>query len=327
MRAELFLQRRLGEKAIGHLPAAESARVRYEDLRNTLILDYEINGHRSLTRGPDGKPYLTSVKHMDKYFAGWRVNAITVDAIRQYVLSRQKAGASNATINRSLAALKRMFHRAIQDGRIHAMPHIEMLKEAPARRGFVEYGEFQKLRDNLPAHLQPVVTLAFYTGMRLGEIRKLRWEQIGDGVIRLSETKNDEPRTVPLNAEVKRLLPRKGAGEYVFGGASPLGQFRKSWWRACIKAGLGKLDERGLYDGLIFHDLRRTGVRNLVRAGVSEDVAMKISGHKTRSVFSRYNITSERDLMDAAAKLDRYIAQEARNGESTVKVKAKRIRK
>jgi integrase len=82
--------------------------------------------------------------------------------------------------------------------------------------------------------------------------------------------------------------------------------FRKAWYSACVKAELGHFDADGKYIGRIYHDLRRSGVRNLVRAGVPEGVCMKISGHKTRSVFDRYNITSGQDIADAGRKLDAY---------------------
>jgi integrase len=85
--------------------------------------------------------------------------------------------------------------------------------------------------------------------------------------------------------------------------------FRGAWWALCAKAGLGKFvkagDDKLRWEGLLFHDLRRSAVRNMVRAGIPEVVSMKISGHKSRSVFDRYNIVSETDLADAASKLEK----------------------
>ena len=74
--------------------------------------------------------------------------------------------------------------------------------------------------------------------------------------------------------------------------------FGKAWRAACDEAKLG---------GLLLYDCRRSGIRNMVRAGVPERVCMAVSGHRTRAVFDRYNIVSEEDLDAASAKLDRYL--------------------
>jgi hypothetical protein len=83
---------------------------------------------------------------------------------------------------------------------------------------------------------------------------------------------------------------------------NPIVDCRHAWKTACAKAGLS---------GLLVHDLGRSGIRNMVRSGVPEAVAMRISGHLTRTVFERYNIVSEGDLDAAAVKLDAYLDQKA----------------
>jgi hypothetical protein len=124
---------------------------------------------------------------------------------------------------------------------------------------------------------------------------------------------NDEPRVIPIAGELHEMLQaqrRMRDGEFpdcefVFSRVGvPIRNFRKAWDQACIDAKL--VDSRGAASRM-FHDLRRTGVRNLIRAGVPEKTAMAISGHKTRSVFDRYNIISEGDLKDAAVKLAAYL--------------------
>jgi integrase len=311
--AERLLRQRLGEAAAGIASPPRAMRLTYEEMRDALLADYRMNKRKWVEDGKGSNPYMTV--HLDRFFCGYRAVNITTDGIREFIRKRQEEGAANGTINRALALLRRMFHLAVQDGKLCHIPHFPMLKEAPPRKGFLEYGDFQELRQELPEHLRPVATTGYYTGMRLGEILGLRWDNLDfmNGELRLDAgtTKNDEPRTVPLTGELLEMLKierqRNPHAEFVFTqNGRRVGSFYKAWKSACKRASLA---------GLLFHDLRRTGLRNLVRAGVPERVAMAISGHKTRAVFERYNIVSGRDLKDAAQKLETYLAQQ--NGDKT----------
>jgi integrase len=195
------------------------------------------------------------------------------------------------------------------------------LEERNVRKVFFEHEHFIAVRRALPEEICPVITFGFYTGCRRGEILGLRWSQVdlSERVVRLEpgETKNDEARMIPLAPELfEMLVMQKEIRDRLFAECPwvffRLGKcildFRSVWEGACRAAGLVTTVGEKEKPMRLFHDLRRTGVRNLVRAGVSERIAMAISGHKTRTILDRYNIVSETDVKDAARKLGEYFA-------------------
>ena len=184
------------------------------------------------------------------------------------------------------------------------------------------------MREELPDYLRPVLTFGYYTGCRKGEILALKWIQVdlSEHVVRLEPgtTKNEEARTIPLDGDLCETLKfqRQVRDEcypncpWVFfrDGERIRNDFRGPWSAAAkLAATRSETPVSSLWDferqqpAKLFHDLRRTGIRNLVRAGVPERIAMLISGHKSRSVFDRYNIVNERDIRDAGRKLTEYL--------------------
>lgn len=312
-----LLHLREGHLAEGRPFSPRALRLRFEDLAADVRNDYASRGLRTTRRVNE------LLAHLSRTFAGWQASEITTDAIRAYIASRQQEGAANGTINRETAALGRGFTLALQAGKLWHKSHIPKLRESNPRQGFFEPAVFEAVRAALPDHLYGVATFAYYVGWRLGEIVALRWGQVDltRGEVRLEPgtTKNGEGRTIFLEGELRDVLKvmseRRVAGcDYVFHRQGrKLHDFRKAWAAACSAAGVvpkvqptnqraATASKQPALDrpGLLFHDLRRTAVRNMVRAGVPERVAMQISGHKTRSVFDRYHIVSDGDLRDAA---------------------------
>jgi integrase len=312
-----FLRKLMADADRGLPFEGDVRKVRYADIREALIQNYIERGNRSLETYADGEYTIWGLKDLDEFFGdpGPAASSITTDTSRQIAAKLLAAGKSNGTVNRSLALLRRMLNIAKEDGKLLNVPKIRMLKAGAPRKGFIEQAKFNELLSHIPINLKPLVVFLYYCGVRCGEACQIEWSQVdlAAAVIRLEgeQTKNADARTVPLPDVLIAMLERREPKEGLVFSATNL---RKEWQRACAACGLGTLtdiedsyDQR--YTGLLPHDLRRSAVRNLVRAGVPERVAMSISGHKTRAVFDRYNITSETDVVDAMRRVQNRVSE------------------
>jgi len=307
--AQRLLRYRLGQIGQGLNPGVSYDRTTYSDIKPLILSDYDLQGLKSKDR------ILSALTHLDPFFKNIRVRDFTSEKIKSYIDKRLSEGCANSTINRELTALKRMINLAqkqtpplIDRNRIPTIPH---LRENKPRQGFFEYADFLKLKEHLPEHLQPVAIFGHRLAFRSEEICTLKWNQIdlNARTVTLYDTKNDDTRAVSLDSELMEVLQTQRERQkrlntilpWVFlnrEGTDRVRRFDKAWQSACERAGIGVR---------LFHDLRRSAIRNLVRAGVSETVAMRISGHKTRSVFERYNIVNEADLLEASMRQESYL--------------------
>ena len=306
--AERLLKLREGDVARGVPVTPKIGQLRFDEAAEDMFLDYRVNKKRTLA---DVECRVR--KHLRPVFGGRRMASITTTDVQRFVARRQAANASNGEINRELTTLKRMFSLSLQGGKLLTKPHIPLLHEDNVRKGFFDHDQFEAVVQHLPDDLAPMLRVAYITGWRVrSEIQPLQWRQVDFAAceVRLDPgtTKNKQGRTFPFTNTLREVLvsQRAVADElqrttgticpWVFHRQGrPIKTFVTAWRRACARAGC---------PGKIPHDLRRTAVRNLIRAGISEPVAMTLTGHLTRSVFDRYNIVSSRDLRNAAALLN-----------------------
>jgi integrase len=297
-----------GDRFIG--PMEE--RVTVKELLEALLVHLKTKGAKSV-RAYD--------YHMDPvrgFFSLTRAIDLNTAQVERYIQERQRDGRKNATINRETGALKQALNLARKQGRLLRVPYIPMLKEDNARQGFFEREDFEAVVENLPAAIADIARFAYLSGWRKGEILPLRWDAVDrqGKEVRLRTSKSGRPRSLPLEGELDALVERRWSArsfttwdgqshvsDFVFHRyGRPWKDIAKPWNEACDKAGM---------KGRLFHDLRRTAVRNMIRAGVPQSVAMSISGHETVSMFLRYNITSEDDKREALRRTQRHLAAAA----------------
>ena len=357
IRARKILKRKLAEVETN--THSDARNITYESLRSSYFLDYEAQERKSLQRDGEGNPYTDAVRRLDAFFSGCRAVEIDTEQIKRFQKEQREKGMSNASINRSVSALRRMFSIARQDGKLRNLPYFPMLKESAPRKGFFEKADFEALSAALPDYARLPLALGFFTGMRKSEVLNLKWEQVDflHSTITLyaGETKNDDARVLPITPQLEpmlreRFIKRQPSCQYVCwhldrrGSAVRIRGFRRVWESRCVQLGLGamvpqtdevtgevlygkprcdrkaaKATPKVKYVGKTFHDLRRSAVRFLVRAGVPEKIAMGISGHKTRNVFDRYNIVSDADLAAARRKMaEHYDSEKVGDNSGTV---------
>lgn len=291
--------------------------------------------------------YVTN--HLGPFFDRIPAKELTSGLLGDYTDLRIAEGAKASTVNRELSTLGRSLKIARDESDpplIQRYPKIVKLEESAPRKGFLSHDQYMAMKaslQNTAPHLVPIFCAGYFLGNRVGELRQIELADIDihppDGSqpqyrLYSDATKTKQARVVPLYGDVLRIFqeqiaePRPDGCTWLFHyQGEPIQSFYKAWNRARKAAGL---------DGFLFHDLRRTTVRNLRRATIDRPMAMKITGHKTENVFERYNIIDEADMVNAADKAtaymeklnDRYAMQQTAAAEvwahNDKKVKARR---
>ena len=316
-----FLKKRISDALGGKIVLSRN--VRYDDLRALIITDYTNNGQKSL-----GDLKSTRLPRLDAVFGGSKAIDISTASVERYKTLRLKDGSAPATVNRELAAFKRMFRLGLRQGMVTTMPYISMLAEHNVRKGFFELDQFQAILKHLPVEYRPLFELAYITGWRLrSELLSRQWRHVdfnGKGWLRIDagEAKDvTAGREFQFTSWMREALERQrkfiSKVEKKTGSVIPwvfcrpdgvrIHSVYEPWREACKIAGIHRIP----------HDFRRTAVRNLERAGVPRTTAMAMIGHKTESIYRRYSIVDQAMLEMGTSKLEA-LQQSQRSGRPVV---------
>jgi integrase len=337
--ADAFVRRKLAEYSVG-LSSPENEKVTVKKLVEDVLLRNKNNGNKTV--GDDG---LRWKNHLEPFLGHLRATQVSSDLIDRYINNRKseqtrsKVAPENGTINRELALLKSAFNHgtAQTPPTVRFVPHFNMLQENNVRRGFLQDEQYLRLSRECAIEgiwLAGLFETAYAYGWREDELLELRVGQLDllGKIIDLGETKNGDQRMILMTEHIFLILVRCVAGKkpadrvFTRDDGSPVKDFRQAWWNACIRSGLGRFEcrdcgsnvsegrrcttceskKKAKYIGLKFHDLRRTGIRNMSREGIPEKVGMLISGHKTDSVYRRYNIVDMEVLKTATTKIEEH---------------------
>jgi integrase len=303
-------------KARGEFIAPEHERLTVGEILDSYLGDLRDRGKKSL-------PSVESRVGLLKESLGFRrAKDLATDHVEAYREDRLAAGRDRATIDREVEVLRAAFRLAGKRGRVERVPYFPMFNVDNVRQGFFEPGQTEAIEAELPPVLAEVVRFVSLSGWRIGEVLPLRWEQVDRNAreIRLSDSKNGKPRTLALRGLLWELVERcwkrreystrtsPALSAYLFhrrrGRPVSYSSYRKEFAAACARA---NVTDRTT------HDFRRTVARDLRNAGVSETVAMSITGHETAEIFRRYSIVDTRDQEVALAAREALLESQESN--------------
>ena len=250
--------------------------------------------------------YRIHARPVVEHFKGRLISTITEHdverfrSIRKDTPTRNKTPRTNSTLNHELAMLKAMLNKAVAWGLLekNAAAKVKSLPEPKGRTRFLSVEEVTPLLKAASRHLRPILICALETGMRGGEILKLRWSDVDmkNSMIFLLETKNGKARHVPMSNRLRATLaalPRRLGTDYVFTGSiqkTPAGNGRKRPLNQPIgKVGEPFHDVRTAFENFRFHDLRHTAASHMIMAGVPFRTVGEILGHTTTAMTERYS--------------------------------------
>lgn len=314
--AEALLRSRIEEVLTDRLIEPAARRLTVGHLLDALETDYTVREIKSLDWMQRQVGYIRAdVGHLP-------AQVLTATELGKLAQRWRARGLAASTTRDRLATLGQALRLAVVQRRLREAPVLPRIEVRNARQGFIEPAEFERIAAGCPHVYGEVVRWAWLTAWRQGEILGLRWDQVSRArdEVRLATTKNGDVRTLPVGGLVKALLDARWRDRalgcaFVFhrkGKALHATLVRRLFRAAAVKAG---------FAGLIFHDLRRSAVRNMERAGVLRTVAMRISGHRSESMYRRYAIVSTEDVSQALARTEAYVAAASEDHSRTIRRK------
>jgi integrase len=311
------LKMRLAEVLLGHYTPPDQARVKVGELLDAYLT------HRKLA-GRKDSAWMTSVIGRVKGMLGdWKVTEVTLPALERWAATKIGEGYARGTVKAWLNYLSAAFTRGRKLGLTTRTPDFPVIALDNVRKGFFEPVQFEAVCRCLPAPIVDVARFAYLTGWRKGEILGLSWAEV-DRAAKLitlpgERTKTGKGRVLPLVGELEALIDQRWKARVVgtrlvpwvfHRQGDPIKSFHTAWQTACVEAGM---------PGKLFHDLRRTAVRDMVRAGVPKHTAKQTSGHRSDAIFDRYDIVDTRDQAVALDAVQGYRSRLLADSTRTVK--------